>query len=153
MAPRSRSAFLAIPLVLLAAPLARAADPAGSGTAAKPIEVSAKGFTPPDLKGYTKLDWPQTGTTDASPKMEGKDTLVESFQNKAGDKVMKLSTNDVVWAFGVLPGGDPTKGYILRDPTCSKKLTEKWAPDAPFSAPDCAVSATPKKKPAPPAKK
>lgn len=140
MAPRSRSAFLVIPLVLLASPLVRAADPS------KPTEMNAKGFTPPDLKGYTKLDWPQTGTTDASPKMEGKDTLVETFQNKAGDKIMKLSTNDVVWAFGVLPGGDPTKGYILRDPTCSKKLTEKWAPDAPFSAPDCAVKATPKKK-------
>jgi hypothetical protein len=126
----------------------QAAEPSASpvATTGKPSDVNAKGFPAPKMSGYDKLPWPDSGTTDASPAIDGQETMVETFKNKAGDKIMKLSTNGVVWAFGVLPGGDANKGYILRDPECSHKLTEKWAPDAPFSAPDCAVKA---KAPAP----
>ena len=142
-----RSLPLAIPLILFASPaLAANPQPAAASTPqSKPSEVSAAGFKPPDLKGYEKK---ATLATDASDRLPGEETTVEVFENKAGDRVMKLSLNGVTWAFGYVPQGDPTKGYVLRDPACAKKLTEKWRPDMPFTAPDCAVSAK-----APPAPK
>lgn len=107
-----------------------------------PVETNAKGFDAPSLHGYQKLPWPDSGTTDASPALPGADTLVETFRDKKGNKILRLSTpvkDGFVWAYGVLPGGDATKGYFLRDPDCSKKLTEKWSPDAALSAPACAA--------------
>ena len=109
---------------------------------AKPPEVNPSGFPAPDLKGYTKLDYPQSGLTDTTAEIPGKETMVETWQNKAGDRVMKMSLHGVTFAFGVIPGGDATKGYILYDPTCGHKLTQKYAPDAAFEAPHCAVTAT-----------
>lgn len=106
-------------------------------------EVNAKGFKAPSFKGFKVAG--KEVMTDATTEIPGEETKVETFENKAGDRIFKLTTNGVVWAFGIVPGGDPTKGYILRDPACKKKLTEKWAPTAPFSAPDCAVKAKPKK--------
>lgn len=136
-----RPIVLAIPLILLASS-ASAADPA-STPAPKPSETNPKGFKPPNLKGYEKK---ATTATDASDQIDGEETTVEVFENTAGDRVMRLSLNGVTWAFGYIPGGDPMKGFVLRDPACAKKLTEKWRPDIPFTAPDCAVKA---KAPAP----
>ena len=122
-------------------PKAPVATPTANSSA-KPPEVNPNGFSAPDLKGYQKLDYPQSGLTDTTADIPGKETLVETFQNKAGDRVMKLSLHGVTFAFGVMPGGDATKGYILYDPTCAHKLTQKYAPDAAFEAPKCAVTAS-----------
>lgn len=143
--------LLASLLILLASSTALAANPPGgrapvatptANPNAKPPEVNPNGFPAPDLRGYQKLDYPQSGLTDTTADIPGKETLVETFQNKAGDRIMKMSLHGVTFAFGVLPGGDATKGYILYDPTCAHKLTQKYAPDAPFEAPKCAVTAT-----------
>lgn len=133
--PRLTPAILAF---LFASPaLAQAPAPEG-----RPSATDPRGFPPPSLKGFEKV---AEQKSDASPDIEGEETTVEVFENPAGDRLMKLSLNGIVWAFGYLPGGDPMKGYVLRDPDCKKKLTEKWAPDAPFSAPECAVKAKPPK--------
>src|SRR5687767_7817105 len=105
---------------------------------AKPTEVRKQGYPTPSLDGFDKIG---SIKVDASLAIDGEETTVEKFQNKDGDQVVRLVLNDVVWAWGVLPKGDPMKGYILRDPACAKKLTEKWTPTAPFNAPECAVKA------------
>lgn len=107
----------------------------------KAPETNEAGFAPPDLSGYKLLPYPRTGTTDATPAIPGKETLVETYQNRAGDEVMKMSLHGITFAFGVLPGGDAKKGYILLDPKCQHKLTVKIAPDAAFEAPKCAIDA------------
>lgn len=105
----------------------------------RPPVVNDAGFPAPDLRGFDLLPYPSTGLTDASPDIPGKETLVETYQNKSGDRVMKMSLHGVTFAFGVLPGGDAAKGYILLDPKCEHRLTVKLAPDAAFVAPKCAV--------------
>ena len=131
---------LLIPAFLLAFPLLANSAETPATPAATPLEKSAKGFPAPKLDGFKKLGSMQT---DASLAIEGKETLVETWQNEAGDRWMKLETNGVVWAYGFVPTGAAEKGWILRDPTCAKKLTEKWAATTPFSAPDCATKAKP----------
>ena len=123
------------PVDVMAEPVSKPPVPAS-----KPSSTNAKGFPAPSLK-----DWQKLGTlkTDASLLIDGPETDVETFEKK-GDRIVCLSTNGVTWAFGWIPQGDATKGYILRDPNCGKKLTERWAPDTPFSAPDCAAKAKPK---------
>ena len=148
----------AISLICLASSSALAAAPPPTPAASAPVSAEKPtptpnphprppvtnegGFPAPDLKGYDLLPYPATGLTDASPDIPGKETLVETFQNKSGDRVMKMSLHGVTFAFGVLPGGDAAKGYILLDPKCEHKLTVKLAPDAAFVAPQCAVNST-----------
>ncbi len=129
-----------IPLLLLAFPLP-AISAENATPAPTPLEKKANGFPVPKLDGYEKL-----GTTqaDLALAIDGAESRIETWQNKAGDRVMKMETNGVVWAYGFVPAGAPEKGHVLRDPTCAKKLTEKWAATTPFSAPDCAVKAKPK---------
>ncbi len=119
-------------MVRLLAGLLFAAAPAAAP------QVDPNGFPAPNLQGWEKKG---TMTTDATLAIEGPETTVEAYENGKGDRILRLSLHGVVWAYGVLPKGNPLAGYILRDPTCSRRLTEKWSPDAPFTAPDCAVKA------------
>jgi hypothetical protein len=115
--------------------IARAEAPA---IAAASPEINSAGFPQFSLGGFSLKDSRQT---DASPSIEGAETTVEVFASAAGDEVNRFSTGSVIWGYGWLPGGEAAKGYLLRDPECTGILTEKWAPNSDFSAPDCAVRA------------
>jgi len=116
--------------------IARAEAP--PAIAAASPEINSAGFPQFSLGGFSLKDSRQT---DASPSIEGAETTVEVFASAAGDEVNRFSTGSVIWGYGWLPGGEAAKGYLLRDPECTGILTEKWAPNSDFSAPDCAVRA------------
>ncbi|HUP00607.1 MAG TPA: hypothetical protein VM737_03680 [Gemmatimonadota bacterium] len=126
------AAFLALPMLLAATAAARGQTPA----------VDATGFTVPSVDGF---ELQGIHMMDGTPAIEGAETAVEVFANATNDVIYRVSLNGVTWAYGWLPGGEATQGYILRDPDCVGVFTEKWAPDAAFSAPECAVTADPLK--------
>lgn len=144
-----RPVFASLLILLASSPALAAGAPAAKAAAATPApnagakapQTNPNGYPVPDFKGYELLPYPKSGLTDTSSDIPGKETMVETWQNKAGDQLMKMTLHGVTFAFGVLPAGEATKGYILFDPNCAKKLTLKYAPDAPFEAPKCAVLA------------
>ncbi len=125
--------------VLLHAPLFAQADSADLATSG-PMAVDPAGFAAPSQEGFELRG---THMMDASPAIEGPETAVEIFLNPPGDTIYRISLHGVTWGYGWLPGGEATEGHILRDSDCDGDFDEKWSPTAPFSAPECAVTANP----------
>ena len=116
--------------------------PAGAPAASGPVAVDSAGFPPPSVEGFESRG---IHMMDGSPAIEGAETAVEIFVNPVKDTIYRISLNGVTWGYGWLPGGEAIQGHILRDSDCDGDYDEKWDPDAPFSAPECAVTADPLK--------
>lgn len=113
---------------------------AQEGAADGPFAVDSTGFTHPSLEN---AELRGTRLVDASLAIEGAESTVEVFEKPDGHVIYRISLHGVTWAYGWLPGGDARAGYILRDRDCDGGFEEKWSPTAPFSAPECAVTAKP----------
>ena len=102
---------------------------------AKPQRDPA-GFRPPALGGFHQVP-EHTLHKAIESKGATQPTTVDVFTASDRDEVLRLTTAGYVWGYGFAPKGNARQGYLLRDPDCGGKFTERWAPDASFSVPDC----------------
>jgi hypothetical protein len=102
---------------------------------AKPQRNPA-GFRPPALGGFHRVP-ARTLRKPVGSKGATQPTTVDVFTARDRDEVLRLTTAGYVWGYGFAPRRDARRGYLLRDPDCGGKFTERWAPDASFSVPDC----------------
>lgn len=94
------------------------------------------GFRPPALYGFHQVP-ARTLHKAIGSKGATRPTTIDVFTAGDRDEVLRLTTAGYVWGYGFAPKGDARQGYLLRDPDCGGKFTERWAPGAPFSVPDC----------------
>jgi hypothetical protein len=114
-----------LPFRVLAGAAAAATAPPG------PLEVKAEGFPPLDLSSYRSAG--------RRPSRQFPNTEVEQLATQSGEGALRFITNGVFWAWSSVPGGDFSKGFLFRDPSCSGRFTEKWANNVAFTVPDCAA--------------
>jgi hypothetical protein len=105
--------------------------------ATEEVLVNPAGFPRPPTDGYNGLG---VNPLEASAAIAGMESSIELRETPDGDRLGFVSTNGREWAVLSLPLGNETLGFMLRDPDCSGRLTERLWLDAPLEAPACALA-------------
>lgn len=97
------------------------------------MEVKPDGYPIPSLDGYyqnNKFDY------DGSPRVPGKETRVETWMNRNGDKIFLLYYSGEVYGFGYLPKNNRHDGYGIIAWKSKGVYEQKYCIDEEWDIPD-----------------
>lgn len=126
----------ALPQITIPQPTAEApAVGVSPGPGAAPPDA---GYPIPDMTGFTHKG---TFKRDMVFQVPGDESTADRFENDAGNIIFRFTTGTVVWGYGWVPRQDQSaEGYIIRDPNCGGRFTERLASNVRLIAPDCAAA-------------
>jgi hypothetical protein len=106
----------------------------------RPNLTEPAGFTVPfiDPSSPAGAQYASIGKSKVTTDYPAGETSYETFQDRSGNLLGRVSTSGVVWGWEVEPVA--SRAYLLVDPSCSGKPTERWptSGEALLSPPACA---------------
>ena len=91
----------------------------------------------PGMEGFVKVnEYDGDGNDDGV-----NETHIRQFENRNGDKMFTMTTEDQLWAWSLDAVGDDdsevASNYVLRDSDCDGRFDERYRLDEEFRPPDC----------------